>query len=157
MKKLILFLSVLLFLTQNIFSQDNYWTLYDETNFLGYNFLSSPVKLLHFNNDYITNISGFYEIAVGNRDQSTLSLRAYGDNNNYYPNSSLIVAFNQEVDLGLIADNHTNVEDGSSNHLIWLNAQNGNVGIGTKEPESRLHVSHGDIFIEEIYSGIIMK
>jgi len=35
--------------------------------------------------------------------------------------------------------------------------ENGNVGIGTEEPEAKIHVKDGDIFIEDIDRGIIMK
>jgi len=33
----------------------------------------------------------------------------------------------------------------------------GNVGIGTGDPAARLHIADGDVFIEDINSGIIMK
>ncbi|MCD4792176.1 MAG: T9SS type A sorting domain-containing protein [Bacteroidales bacterium] len=33
----------------------------------------------------------------------------------------------------------------------------GNVGIGTNAPETKLHISEGDIYLEDINSGIIMK
>jgi hypothetical protein len=35
--------------------------------------------------------------------------------------------------------------------------ENGNVGIGTNEPDAKVHVKDGDIFIEDIDRGIIMK
>lgn len=35
--------------------------------------------------------------------------------------------------------------------------QNGNIGIGTSEPITKLHVANGDIYIEDISKGIIMK
>lgn len=35
--------------------------------------------------------------------------------------------------------------------------ENGNVGIGTSEPEARLEVADGDVYISDIKSGIIMK
>ncbi|MEM6379186.1 MAG: hypothetical protein AAF705_13305 [Bacteroidota bacterium] len=33
----------------------------------------------------------------------------------------------------------------------------GNVGVGTQRPQSRLHISSGDIYIEDVTSGVIMK
>lgn len=42
------------------------------------------------------------------------------------------------------------------NQRMIINAQ-GNVGIGTPTPASRLQVAQGDIYIEDIQSGVIMK
>jgi hypothetical protein len=36
-------------------------------------------------------------------------------------------------------------------------ASNGNLGIGTTNPAAKLHIKDGDIFIEDINNGIIMK
>ncbi len=36
-------------------------------------------------------------------------------------------------------------------------SENGNVGIATHEPQAKLQVSDGDIYIEEVNSGVIMK
>ncbi|MFH1120744.1 MAG: T9SS type A sorting domain-containing protein [Bacteroidota bacterium] len=36
-------------------------------------------------------------------------------------------------------------------------SNDGNVGVGTGDPIARLHIAEGDVFIEDINSGIIMK
>jgi hypothetical protein len=36
-------------------------------------------------------------------------------------------------------------------------AENGNLGIGSAEPAAKLHIADGDIYIEDIERGIIMK
>ena len=43
-----------------------------------------------------------------------------------------------------------------TNPLITVNT-NGDLGIGTTEAKSKVHVKEGDVFIEDITSGIIMK
>lgn len=52
---------------------------------------------------------------------------------------------------------HFNFRSNGSNHLTI--AGNGNIGIstGNNTPNSKLHISGGDIFIDDVTSGIIMK
>ena len=33
----------------------------------------------------------------------------------------------------------------------------GNIGIGTIEPSSKLHIQQGDVYIDDVESGVIMK
>ena len=47
--------------------------------------------------------------------------------------------------------------DGKTFNQILELAPNGNIGIGLQTPKSRLHVRGGDVFIENAYSGIILK
>ena len=35
--------------------------------------------------------------------------------------------------------------------------ENGNLGVGTNEPEAKIQIKNGDIFIEDVNRGIIMK
>ncbi len=42
-------------------------------------------------------------------------------------------------------------------HVMTLSKSNNHVGIGTQNPLSRLHITGGDIYIEDIDRGIIMK
>jgi hypothetical protein len=42
------------------------------------------------------------------------------------------------------------------NHNLFIR-DDGNVGIGTGEPSAKLHIADGDIFIQDIDRGIIMK
>ena len=36
-------------------------------------------------------------------------------------------------------------------------AKGGNIGIGTVDPKSKVHVSNGDIYIDDVESGVVMK
>lgn len=51
-------------------------------------------------------------------------------------------------------------DDGSgtiiSEHIMDI-TETGNVGIGTRTPRTKLQVSDGDIYIEDINKGLIMK
>ena len=38
-----------------------------------------------------------------------------------------------------------------------INEEKGNIGIGTSNPKSKLHITEGDIYIDDINSGVIMK
>lgn len=61
--------------------------------------------------------------------------------------NSLMIGFNSTVPTFFISD---------SEHNPWFNGI-GKVGIGTSEPVARLQVSAGDIYIEDINRGIVMK
>lgn len=45
----------------------------------------------------------------------------------------------------------------SSSHIKMTIQPNGNVGIGYGIPHSKLHITDGDVYIDNPYSGIIMK
>lgn len=67
-------------------------------------------------------------------------------------------AGNNTADL-TFSGNGTNYAETNINSLstyLTLKA-GGNIGISTPEPKSKLHISDGDIYIEDINSGIIMK
>ena len=46
--------------------------------------------------------------------------------------------------------------DSSANTRIAISST-GDVGIGTENPNTKLHVTNGDVFIEDIDKGVIMK
>lgn len=53
--------------------------------------------------------------------------------------------------------NSLSLVTGNTNTRMFINGESGHVGIGSDEPQTRLQVSGGDIFIEDINRGIIMK
>ncbi len=61
--------------------------------------------------------------------------------------NSLMIGFNSTVPTLFISESEPSI--GFNGH--------GRVGIGTTEPVARFQVSDGDIFIEDIYRGIVMK
>jgi hypothetical protein len=84
-------------------------------------------------------------------EPATLRLEATGTSgDNIYsrmlftPNHSIQAANNQNFTFSTQ----------SSKHFVF---QNGNVGIGSSEPLAKLHVADGDVYIEDINHGIIMK
>lgn len=46
---------------------------------------------------------------------------------------------------------------GSTNTRMFIDGDNGNIGIGSGDPVAKLQVKDGDIYIEDINRGIIMK
>ena len=44
----------------------------------------------------------------------------------------------------------------TTNSLMYLK-NNGNIGLSTQEPKSKLHISQGDVYIDDATKGIIMK
>ncbi|MDP3463180.1 MAG: T9SS type A sorting domain-containing protein [Bacteroidales bacterium] len=84
-------------------------------------------------------------------EPATLQLEATGTSgDNIYsrmlftPNHSIQAANNQNFTFSTQ----------SSKHFVF---QDGNVGIGSSEPLAKLHVADGDVYIEDINHGIIMK
>jgi len=94
------------------------------------------------------NTTGYTGIRLQNPSQSTVDLRAYGDSSSQWTGATLLGSWNMDVDLGLVADSKTKLDNGTSNHVVWLKANTGNVGIGTTSPEAKLDVK-GDIVSNE--------
>jgi hypothetical protein len=87
-----------------------------------------------------------------------------------YPNSSIgLNIFENGEDNGLFIANNTSARVGiffATNNLPtgWSDAvirmtikTTGEIGIGTEDPNSKLQITNGDIYIEDINKGIIMK
>nr|VFK68764.1 MAG: Chaperone of endosialidase [Candidatus Kentron sp. UNK]VFK70952.1 MAG: Chaperone of endosialidase [Candidatus Kentron sp. UNK] len=53
----------------------------------------------------------------------------------------MLTSWSTDVDLGLVADSLSKVNNGTSNHVLWLKANSGNVGIGTTNPAYKLDVA----------------
>jgi hypothetical protein len=86
-------------------------------------------------------------------EDASLLLEATGTNKI----SSFIMAGGQAY-LGTASNNHSlSFVTGGTNTRMFINAANGNIGIGSEEPVARLQVKDGDIFVEDINRGIIMK
>nr|VFK40990.1 MAG: MAM domain-containing protein, meprin/A5/mu [Candidatus Kentron sp. TC] len=92
---------------------------------------------------YDRNTTGYNAIHVENNGQSTIELRAYGDNS-IWKGASILTSWNTDVDLGLVADSLSKVNNGTSNHVLWLKANSGNVGIGTITPEEIMEIKHSE-------------
>jgi len=84
--------------------------------------------------------NGYTGLLLQNPTQSTIELRTYGDSSSAWAGAGILTSWNTDVDLGLVADSLTNVNDGTSDHVIWLSASSGNVGIGTTSPDTPLSI-----------------
>jgi hypothetical protein len=87
-----------------------------------------------------TNPKEYEAIQLQNHKHSTIEMRAYGDDSPIWTSAGILTTWNTDVDLGIIADSATNIANGKSNHVLWMKADSGNVGIGTTNPEGPLHV-----------------
>ncbi|NCA84659.1 MAG: T9SS type A sorting domain-containing protein [Clostridia bacterium] len=106
------------------------------------------------------------KIGIGNVTDPQAKLHILGDANSYNPTeASLLIesAGNQYSTLWIGDKNHSiyTRPDSDFKFSTSLNTnfvfENGNVGIGTNEPAAKIQVKDGDIFIEDIDRGIIMK
>lgn len=92
-------------------------------------------------------------IRADSAEDADLLLEATGTNKK----SSFIMAGGQAY-LGTASDEHSlSLVTGNTHTRMFIDATNGNIGIGSEEPVSKLQVKDGDIFIEDINRGIIMK
>ena len=101
---------------------------------------ASPAEMIHIAK---SSASGYVGIRNENSGNSNLEIRSYGDSSAAWPSAGIITTWNTDVDLGLVADTKTLVDNGTSSHYLWLKANSGNVGIGTKAPAKRLEVAGG--------------
>lgn len=86
-------------------------------------------------------------------EDASLLLEATGTNKI----SSFIMAGGQAY-FGTASNNHSlSFVTGTTNTRLYINGANGNIGIGSGDPVAKLQVKDGDIFIEDINRGIIMK
>ena len=100
------------------------------------------------------DVNGYTGFRLQNPGQSNLELRTYGDSSSAWRGASIISSWNTDVDLGLVADSLGKVNAGTSDHVIWLDASSGNVGIGTTTPNEKLEVS-GIVYTNTESSGFI--
>lgn len=86
-------------------------------------------------------------------EDATMLLEATGTNKI----SSFMMGGGQAV-IGTTSNNNSlSFVTGSNITRMFINAANGNIGIGSGDPVAKLQVKDGDIFIEDINRGIIMK
>ncbi|NLO52621.1 MAG: T9SS type A sorting domain-containing protein [Bacteroidales bacterium] len=106
------------------------------------------------------------KIGIGNVTDPQAKLHILGDASSYNPTeASLLIesAGNQYSTLWIGDKNHSiySKPDSDFKFSTSLNThfvfENGNVGIGTDQPAAKIQVKDGDIFIEDIDRGIIMK
>jgi len=123
-----------LFVEKAPFSLDH-----DRTGRIGIGNVTAPQAKLHIRADQY--------------DDASILLEATGSNKR----SSILMAGGQAV-IGTVSQNHSlSFVTGTSNTRMFINAESGNIGVGSEEPVAKFQVKDGDIFIEDINRGIIMK
>lgn len=65
-----------------------------------------------------------------------------------------IIANDVEDSFAIRTDSNT---DGTVDNLAFVVKPSGNIGIGSNSPNSRLQITGGDIYIENINNGVIMR
>jgi hypothetical protein len=102
-------------------------------------------------------------IGIGNITEPAAKLHIRADGNEdaailLQPTSSdyeaKIYLGDTEHSISARAGSNLVIQTGNGNHTI---IENGNLGIGTNQPGAKVQVKDGDIFIEDINRGIIMK
>jgi len=85
-------------------------------------------------------------------EDATMFLEATGTNKI----SSFMLGGGQAF-IGTSDENSLSLVTNNSQTRVFVSHETGNVGIGTIEPSAKFQVTDGDIFIEDINRGIIMK
>lgn len=103
-------------------------------------------------------------IYSGSNDDSFLHFSHKGESYTALPNwENTSAIWNKGNGLFLISSNGENSSIRFCTNTINAYTERmridafGNVGIGTETPSSKLHIAEGDIYMENIYSGIILK
>jgi hypothetical protein len=112
-----------------------------------------------------TNDDKTGKVSIGNMTEPEAKLHIFGDDDLMNQNdASLFIesAGNYHSFLWIGDKNHEIRAKQGSNFIFNSNEndfvfENGNIGIDTEEPLAKLQVNNGDIFIEDIDRGIIMK
>ena len=86
-------------------------------------------------------------------EDATLLIEATGTNKT----SSLMLSGGPAVIGTTSNSNSLSFVTGNTNSRMFIDGDNGNVGIGSDDPVAKLQVKDGDIYIEDINRGIIMK
>jgi hypothetical protein len=146
---------------------------------IGYGLYDTPIEnnisnslMIGFNSDRPTLFLGASSgigktgsIAIGNITAPVAKLHILGDNDASQPdNASLYIQSAGEYYSTLWLGDQNHYIKTKPNANLLFNAANenfifesGNLGVGTNEPEAKIQVKDGDIFIEDVNRGIIMK
>ncbi|MEN8124556.1 MAG: hypothetical protein ABFR32_05440 [Bacteroidota bacterium] len=146
-------------------SGDSYWKPKNDGNGIGYKAGNVGIGTL------TTAPHDQLEIRMNDGDPDALNLRL----NNSHPDTYSRMLFNNDQLNNLVIGlNSSNYQFGANEAFIWLFEDfdikfgtsgterlriknDGKIGIGTATPASQLQVKGGDIYLEDIGDGVIMK